>query len=113
MPLTQHRHYFTIEQRERLQHQLEARAAMLREEIGEDVKADLDAEPEAVALKLDVVELRAVEAALARLHTPDFGLCEDCAAEISYARLSANPTAVRCIGCQTKRERGLGPPARP
>ena len=113
MPLTQHhRHYFTIEQRETLQHQLEARGAALREEVGEDVKADLDAEPAAVALELDVVELRAVEAALARLHTPDFGLCEDCAAEIPYARLSANPTAVRCISCQTRHERGPGPAPR-
>jgi RNA polymerase-binding transcription factor DksA len=113
MPLTQiHRHYFTIEQRETLQRLLEARAAVLREEVGEDVKADLNAEPEAVALKLDVVELRAVESALERLHTPDFGLCEDCAAEISYARLSANPTAVRCLGCQAQRERGPGPAPR-
>ena len=106
-------HYFTIEQRETLQRQLEARAAVLREEVGEDVKADLNAEPEAVALKLDVIELRAVEAALARLHTPDFGLCEDCEAEIPYARLSANPTATRCIACQTQRERGAGPAPRP
>jgi len=109
MPLTQHhRHYFTIEQRETLQRLMEARAAVLRDEIGEDVKANLDAEPEAVSLRLDVIELRAIEAALERLHTPDFGLCEACAEEISYARLAANPTAVRCLGCQTRRERGAG-----
>ena len=101
-------HYFTIQQRETLQHQLEARAAALREEIGEDVKADLDAEPGAISLELDVKELRAVEAALARLHEPDFGLCVDCDAEIPYARLSANPTAMRCVDCQARHERSEG-----
>jgi DnaK suppressor protein len=105
-------HYFTIEQREMLQRQLEARAAALREEIGDDVRADLNAEPEAVALELDVAELRAVEAALARVHTPEFGLCEDCNAEIPFSRLSANPAATRCVGCQAQRERASKPAAR-
>jgi RNA polymerase-binding transcription factor DksA len=110
MPLTgHHMHYFTIQQREALQHQLEARAAVLREELDEDVKADLNAEPEAVELELDVAELRAVETALARLHEPEFGLCVDCDAEIPYARLSANPIATRCVICQAKHEQGKKP----
>jgi len=98
-------HYFTIEQRETLQHRLEARAAALREEVKEDVKADLNAEPEAASLAHDVTELRAVEAALARLHTPDYGLCDDCGGQITYARLYVNPVAVRCVGCQVRAER--------
>jgi DnaK suppressor protein len=104
-------HYFTIEQRETLQHRLEARAALLREEIGDGVSAGLNAEPEAAALELDVAELRAVEAALTRVHTPEFGLCGECGAEIPYARLSANPAATRCIACQAQRERAPKPPA--
>ena len=109
MPLTgHHMHYFTIQQREALQRQLEARAAQLRAEVGEDAKADLDSEPEAAELALDVAELRAVEAALTRLHEPDFGLCEDCEAEIPYARLSATPIATRCVSCQARHERGAG-----
>lgn len=98
-------HYFTIEQRETLQHRLEARAALLREELSEDVKADLNAEPGAASLAHDVTELRAVEAALARLHTPDYGLCEDCEAQITYARLYVNPIAMRCVGCQLRAEK--------
>ena len=106
MPLNgHHRHYFTIQQRETLQQQLEARAAQLREEVDEDARTDLNAEAEAAELELDVAELRAVEAALARLHEPDFGLCADCDAEVPYARLSANPTATRCLACQTRHER--------
>ena len=106
MPLSHlHTRYFTIEQRETLQRQLESRAVALREEIGEDVKADLNAEPEAASLAVDVVELRAVEAALGRVHEPDFGVCADCSAEIPFARMHANPSATRCLACQTRAEK--------
>jgi len=101
----EHRRYLTIEQRENLQRLLEARAAQLREEIGEDRLADLNAEPEAFSLERDVVEWRAIEAALGRLHEPDFGLCADCDADIPYARLEANLGATRCVACQAKAER--------
>jgi DnaK suppressor protein len=99
------RRYLTIQQRETLQRLLEGRAAALREEIGEDRLADLNAEPEAAALERDVVELRRVEAALARVHEPDFGLCADCEADIPYARLEAAPWARRCVACQAGAER--------
>ena len=126
-----HRHYFTIEQRETLQLQLEQRAAQLREaiaaalratgneqaaglanhleEIDDAPVADLESAVEIAALEREVRELRAVESARRRLHEPDFGLCEDCEAEIPYARLSANPAAIRCVSCQTRHERGSGP----
>lgn len=107
MPLTQHHtRYFTIAQRETLQRLLEARASVLREEVSEDVKADLNAEPEAASLAVDVIELRAVEASLARVHEPDFGVCADCSAEIPFSRLQANPSATRCLACQTRLESG-------
>lgn len=106
MPLSPHHtRYFTIEQRETLQHLLEARAAVLREEVREDVKANLDAEPEAASLAVDVDELRAVEAALARVHEPDFGVCADCGAEIPFSRMRANPAALRCVACQERAEK--------
>ena len=49
-----------------------------------------------------------IDRALARLEASpaDFGLCEDCEAEIPYARLDANPTATRCVACQMQHERG-------
>jgi RNA polymerase-binding transcription factor DksA len=114
----EHRRYLTIQQRETLQRLLEERAAALRAEIGEDRLADLNAEPAAAALERDAVELREVEAALARVHEPDFGLCADCEADIPYARLEAAPSAVRCLACQASVERrsqrgNLGSPATP
>lgn len=53
----------------------------------------------------DVGELRQVEAALARIDEGSYGFCIDCGQEIPLARLNANPSAERCILCQTARER--------
>ena len=103
----EHRRYLTIQQRDTLQQLLQGRAAALRGEIGEDRLADLNAEPEAAALERDVVELREVEAGLARVHEPDFGLCIDCEADIPFARLEANPSASRCVACQARAEHPL------
>jgi DnaK suppressor protein len=99
-----HRRYLTIQQRETLQRLLNERAAALREEIGDDRMADLNAEPEVAALERDVIEWREVEAALGRVHEPDFGLCADCDADIPFARLEANPSAKRCVACQARAE---------
>ena len=40
-----------------------------------------------------------IGAGLARLHTPDYGVCEKCGTDIPYVRLEADPLAVRCAAC--------------
>ena len=111
-------HYFTIEQREKLQASLQAQGDRLRGEIADhmllpnhNTETD-DAAVAALETGLDVAslerathQLRSVDAALDRLHEADFGLCEDCCAEIPYARLSANPVATRCTACQELAEK--------
>lgn len=127
--------YLTIEQRETLQAWLNFRAAVLRreiagalrrsggegaislanhmEEIDDEAVADLESSIEIAEIQRDVRELREVERARTRLHEPDYGVCTDCGADIPFSRLSANPTATRCIGCQGRAERLLSEPARP
>jgi RNA polymerase-binding transcription factor len=39
---------------------------------------------------------------LARLHTPDYGVCADCGRDIPYARLEGDPLARRCAACEAK-----------
>lgn len=56
----------------------------------------------------DIQELQAGQAALARLESGDYGRCIDCGEAIPAARLQAQPFAIRCIGCQTQRERASG-----
>ena len=53
-------------------------------------------------------ELVAIDAALKRIADGSYGLCVDCGASIATARLHANPTAMRCVGCQEKLERARG-----
>lgn len=113
--------YLTIEQRERLQKDLNALAARLRSEIAahrklanhsqetdDDAVADLEGDLDIADLERDVKELAAVERALTRIHEPGFGVCADCGEEIAFTRLAANPAATRCVPCQAKHERATG-----
>jgi DnaK suppressor protein len=64
--------------------------------LGEDV------ELERVAMKRR--ELRQIDEALSRLARGDYGLCEDCDAEIAEERLEIVTFATRCVDCERKRE---------
>jgi DnaK suppressor protein len=114
-------------EREAVRRKLQARAAQLRREIGATMhdageradaglpnrNAEVDdaavAESETLldiaGVQRDVLELDDVMAALAKLATPDYGLCEDCSAVIDPARLAAKPQARRCIDCEREAER--------
>ncbi len=48
--------------------------------------------------------LRNIEAALKRLDAGDYGFCRDCEESINPKRLEFDPTALRCIDCESKRE---------
>ena len=52
----------------------------------------------------ETAELTAIDAALARIAAGQYGQCEDCGATMALARLDAYPTALRCVGCQTRAE---------
>jgi len=84
------------------------------EETDDEAVADLENAIEIAAIERDVVELRELEAALARLKTPEYGICVDCGAGIPFARLEVQPAALRCVRCQSLIERthsvpGVGP----
>ena len=59
----------------------------------------------AARLDHEVRQLRAWEAAAARIEGEGFGACEDCGAAIPAARLVANPAATRCVACQELHEK--------
>ena len=48
--------------------------------------------------------LRNIEAALQRVDDGNYGLCRDCDQPINPKRLEFDPTALRCIECESKRE---------
>ncbi len=52
----------------------------------------------------ETLELKAIDAALARIAAGTYGQCVDCGTEIAPPRLQAAPQAARCIHCQEKAE---------
>ncbi len=89
-----------------------AREVLLQD--GDDATArDADREVDLARSDQDIGELRAVNAALARLRTAEYGRCIDCEAEIAFERLQHNPQALRCVRCQTALEATGGQAPRP
>ncbi len=56
----------------------------------------------------EAAELNAIDAALQRIASGEYGQCSDCGVDITPARLQANPVALRCIQCQGVWERNHG-----
>lgn len=62
---------------------------------------------ESLSTRLDqrnLLFLKKVEAAKAKILDGTYGTCEDCGDDISQKRLLARPTASLCIGCQEAKE---------
>ena len=54
-------------------------------------------------LQTDAKLLRAIEAAISRIDNGVYGVCTECEAEISLARLNAVPWTSVCIACKEKK----------
>ena len=50
-------------------------------------------------------KLLQIDAALRRIDSDDYGYCRECGEDIAAARLSADPSALMCIGCASEKER--------
>jgi RNA polymerase-binding transcription factor DksA len=71
----------------------------------DEAVADMLADVGNAELSRDLGELRALQAARARLAAGEFGVCPDCGNEIPYARLAVQPAALRCVDCQRLHEK--------
>lgn len=80
------------------------------EEVGDWVEADVLNDNDIAMLSHELVQLRDIDTALARIKAGSFGTCIDCGETIPAGRLAALPTAQTCVHCQEKYERqhGLG-----
>ena len=74
-----HYHYFTIEQRESLER-------LLRAQLGTPLGTQQGAAQ-----------------ALQRLHSPDYGVCAQCGADIPYVRLLDFPGELLCAACRASK----------
>lgn len=84
-------------------------AAQAREAVGDDwAVADAERDLNIALEERESAELVAIADALQRVEDGSYGLCIDCGVDIGTARLHANPTALRCVTCQTKAEQSQG-----
>jgi DnaK suppressor protein len=58
-----------------------------------------------LAIDRDILTLREVRSAQARISQGIFGVCEECECEIPCRRLEAVPWARRCVACQEATDR--------
>ena len=68
-------------------------------------ESSVDADVSLAGLEREIEELRDIAAARLRVMTGRFGVCTDCGQAVGHARLSAYPTAKRCIECQRAHEK--------
>jgi len=73
-------------------------------DIGEASVADLLVDLQLSDIDRHIQEIRDIDAALLRIASGDFGLCDDCRSAIAVERLQAYPTAKRCHRCQVNHE---------
>ena len=76
----------------------------IREEVVDDVDRaqHLSDARFVAALELSIIDARAqIAHALFVLDAGGYGVCEDCGADISEARLDFRPESTRCLNCQT------------
>jgi RNA polymerase-binding transcription factor DksA len=111
------------ERRAKIAAELELDVAKVREEpyaalggapaadTGDEASADLLSDLDHAELSRDLMELRALDAALARLIGRKYGACLDCGGDIGFERLGAHPAAVRCFDCQRVHERTFAHPS--
>jgi DnaK suppressor protein len=82
-------------------------------DTGDESVADLLVDTNISIVSRYIGELREVEAALERMNTGDYGLCEECGSEIPFERLKAYPTARRDIEHQSRHEQTHAAEGRP
>ena len=82
-------------------------------DIGDQSVGDMLADLNLAIIDRHIEEVRAIDAARLRLRQGSYGICIDCGQELELARLSAYPTALRCVPCQEQHERTYAHPGTP
>ena len=77
---------------------------------GDESVADLIADLDHAEVERDVGELRQLDAARSRIEEGSYGECVQCGRDIQFERLRANPSALRCIDCQSLYEKTYAQP---
>ena len=80
-------------------------------DVGDEAEpcdSHVQADIEFALLQMKVEALTGIDQALLRLEAGKYGSCFECGGEIAERRLRALPFAVRCQGCEGRREQAQG-----
>jgi len=98
--------HLRVQIREDLQRRHSATAEAMVEQVRRlEDESSVDVDVSLAGLEREIQELRDIAAARLRVMRGKFGVCLDCGRDIGQARLSAYPTAKRCIDCQRAHEK--------
>jgi DnaK suppressor protein len=65
-------------------------------------KSLVDAETHASLIERAERQLAEIDYALVRLDDGEYGVCLECSEEIPFERLKVIPSALYCVGCQSR-----------
>jgi RNA polymerase-binding transcription factor DksA len=74
-------------------------------DTGDEAVADNIVDTDNAVIGMHLQKITDINAALDRINASVYGVCIDCRSDIDYERLSAYPTAKRCIRCQHLHEK--------
>jgi RNA polymerase-binding protein DksA len=98
---------------ERSSDETHVRVAEQARDMEDDSFSNLIVDLNFAEVERDADELRRIDIALRRANDGNYGLCVDCDVVIPIPRLTAEPTALRCLRCQELYERTHASPGTP
>lgn len=72
---------------------------------GDEAVADTLVDTDNAMIGMHLQEVNDINAALDRIDAGVYGVCINCGSDVGYERLTAYPTAKRCIRCQRLHEK--------
>lgn len=83
---------------------VEHAAAVLRQDADDAEQRASDRDVDLALSDLILRQRDAIDQALQRVHSPEYGVCTSCGEAIPFDRLRIEPEAGRCVPCETRRE---------
>ena len=100
------------EEKKQILMELQTQRAFNQDDFRKDVGDEVDSSVNEQARELSLLmrdrnrdRLEAIEEAIQRMQTGDYGFCEECGDPIPKRRLIAMPLARMCVNCQQDQER--------
>ena len=100
------------EEKKQILMELQTQKAFNQDDFRKDVGDEVDSSVNEQARELSLLmrdrnrdRLEAIEEAIQRMQTGDYGFCEECGDPIPKRRLIAMPLARMCVNCQQDQER--------